>query len=399
MMSDSEIRRWKVAGLVDREMRMPYNRDGNNRKSHFLCIDGLTTPHKPLLMLSEQYIASHPTNRKELYDRPTRPQQMDAYGKLLEYGNEKPLSAYHRATIHLNSARCFLGCLDSRSDIEENLLMITEYHFKAAHYWATSVIDQRKLDITSEECVPFNDIITAANDVKDSLYARKLYMDTLDEDNMVGVIPSLSKPMLPLEIVEHNASEYNQSSDAPDSRSSEDVGDIGAQDGLDGSDTSTVQGPDGTINTLNSDFEEVAYEDTITKAKQNPTMRVELAPIDVDQLYNMTDVRMIHGFMYFLVHDKHGLSNLMNSYLDRMDAALELGEPDITMIRNALTVLNVGDDGNGLAVLPDSSPNTPSAPFSPIASALPTGTNLINTERESRKKRKIAEEDEEDDIL
>lgn len=64
-----------------------------------------------------------------------------------------------------------------------------------------------------------------------------------------------------------------------------------------------------------------------------------------------------------------------------------------------MTALNVRDNGNGLAVPPSSSPSTPSAPFFPIASTLPIRTRSNNTERESRKKRKFADDDEEDEIL
>ncbi|KAF7921765.1 hypothetical protein EAE99_007528 [Botrytis elliptica] len=393
MMSDSDICKFKVAGLVQIELEKPYNRDGNIRKSHALCIDGLTTPHKPLLMLSEKYIASHPPGRKELYDRPIRHLQMEAYSTLLRYNDEKPLSTYHRATIHINLARCFEDCLDEKSGSQDNILNLIKYHFECAHGWATAVIDQRQLDVTSEECVPFNDIINAANDIKDSLYARKLYMDALDEDNMVDVASGLRNPTLPLEVVDDNVSEHNQNSEAPDSQSSEQVADIGAQDDLDGSDTSTVRGTDDTVNNFDSDFDELGYEDIIAKARQNPTIAVEPAPIDV------TDVRMMYGFMHFLVHDKLGICNLMNGYLDRMDAALELGEPETKIIRDAMTALNVRDNGNGLAVPPSSSPSTPSAPFFPIASTLPIRTRSNNTERESRKKRKFADDDEEDEIL
>ncbi|TGO73870.1 hypothetical protein BELL_0325g00120 [Botrytis elliptica] len=394
-MSDSDICKFKVAGLVQIELEKPYNRDGNIRKSHALCIDGLTTPHKPLLMLSEKYIASHPPGRKELYDRPIRHLQMEAYSTLLRYNDEKPLSTYHRATIHINLARCFEDCLDEKSGSQDNILNLIKYHFECAHGWATAVIDQRQLDVTSEECVPFNDIINAANDIKDSLYARKLYMDALDEDNMVDVASGLRNPTLPLEVVDDNVSEHNQNSEAPDSQSSEQVADIGAQDDLDGSDTSTVRGTDDTVNNFDSDFDELGYEDIIAKARQNPTIAVEPAPIDV------TDVRMMYGFMHFLVHDKLGICNLMNGYLDRMDAALELGEPETKIIRDAsaMTALNVRDNGNGLAVPPSSSPSTPSAPFFPIASTLPIRTRSNNTERESRKKRKFADDDEEDEIL
>ncbi|KAF7921952.1 uncharacterized protein EAE98_008163 [Botrytis deweyae] len=393
MMSDSDICKFKVAGLVEIELKKPYNRDGNIRKSHALCIDGLTTPHKPLLMLSEKYIASHPPGRKELYDRPIRHLQMEAYSTLLRYNDEKPLSTYHRATIHINLARCFEDCLDEKSGSQDNILNLIKYHFECAHGWATAVIDQRQLDVTSEECVPFNDIINAANDIKDSLYARKLYMDALDEDNMVDVASGLRNPTLPLEVVDDNVSEHNQNSEAPDSQSSEQVADIGAQDDLDGSDTSTVRGTDDTVNNFDSDFDELGYEDIIAKARQNPTIAVEPAPIDV------TDVRMMYGFMHFLVHDKLGICNLMNGYLDRMDAALELGEPETKIIRDAMTALNVRDNGNGLAVPPSSSPSTPSAPFFPIASTLPIRTRSNNTERESRKKRKFADDDEEDEML
>ncbi|TGO39465.1 hypothetical protein BHYA_0053g00200 [Botrytis hyacinthi] len=394
-MSDSKIRELKVAGLVYNEMVKPYNRDGNIRKSHALCIDGLTTPHKPLLMLSENYITSHTPNRKELYDRPSRTLQMEAYSRLLEYGHGKPLSTYHRATIHINLARCFEDYLDEKSGSQDNILNLIKYHFEVAHGWATAVIDQRKLDITSEECVPFNDIISAANDIKDSLYARKLYMDALDEDDMVDITPGLRNPTLPLEVVDDNVSKHSQNSEAPDSQSSEQVADIDAQDDLDGSDTSTVRGTDDTVNNFDSDFDELGYEDIIAKAKQNSTIEVEPAPIDV------IDVRMMHGFMHFLVHDKTGICNLMNGYLDRMDAALELGEPEIKKIRDAsaMTALNVRDNGNGLAVPPNSSPNTPSAPFFPIASTLPIRTRSNNNERGPRKKRKFAEDNEKDDIL
>lgn len=279
-------------------------------------------------MLSEKYIASHPPGRKELYDRPIRHLQMKAYSTLLRYNDEKPLSTYHRATIHINLARCFEDCLDEKSGSQDNILNLIKYHFECAHGWATAVIDQRQLDVTSEECVPFNDIINAANDIKDSLYARKLYMDALDEDNMVDVASGLRNPTLPLEVVDDNVSEHNQNSEAPDSQSSEQVADIGAQDDLDGSDTSTVRGTDDTVNNFDSDFDELGYEDIIAKARQNPTIAVEPAPIDV------TDVRMMYGFMHFLVHDKLGICNLMNGYLDRMDAALELGEPETKIIRD-----------------------------------------------------------------
>ncbi|KAF7909457.1 uncharacterized protein EAF01_003175 [Botrytis porri] len=356
MLSDSEIRKMKVAPLVDIEMRMRYSRDGNIRRSHSLCIDGLTTPHKPLLMLSEKYIASHAPNRRELYDRPNCPQQMNAYGELLDNKYGKPLSDYHRATIHLNMARCFLDCLDKNICSQDDLLYLIEYHFKSAHGWATAVIDRRKLDITSDECVPFNDIINAADDIKDSLYARKIQMDALNKDNMVDVIPGSSEPMLPSEVVDDNVLEWSQNSETPKSRSSEQLADIGAQDDLDGGDTSTVRGTDDKVNNFDSDLEEVGYENIIAKAKQP-------APIDVDQLYSQTDVRMVHGFMHFLVHDKLGICNLMNGYLDRMDAALELGEPEFKIIRDAsaMMALNVRDDGSGRAVPPGSSPDTPLA--------------------------------------
>lgn len=288
----------------------------------------LTTPHKPLLMLSQKYIASHTPSRKELYDRPSRLQQMEAYTGLLTSDHGKPLSTYHRATIHMNLARCFEDCLDEKSGSQDDILTVIEYHFKAAHGWATAVIDQRELDITSEECVPFNDIINAANDFKDSLYARKLYMDALDDDDMVDATPELRNPTLPLEVVDNNVSEHSQDSEAPDSQSSEQVAENGAQDDLDGSDTSTVRGTDDTVNNFDNDFDELGYEDIIAKAKKNPTIKVKPALIDV------TDVRMMHGFMYFLVHDKIGICNLMNGYFDRMDAPLELGEPEMKIIRD-----------------------------------------------------------------
>ncbi|TGO08412.1 hypothetical protein BTUL_0210g00050 [Botrytis tulipae] len=395
MLSDSKIRELKVAGLVDIEMSKPYNRDGNIRKSHALCIDGLTTPHKPLLMLSQKYIASHTPSRKELYDRPSRLQQMKAYTRLLKDDHGKPLSTYHRATIHINLARCFEDCLDEKSGSQDDILTVIKYHFEAAHGWATAVIDQRELDVTSEECVPFNDIISAANDIKDSLYARKLYMDALDEDNMVDVTPGLTNSTLPLEVVDDIVSEHSRNSEAPDSQPSEQVADIGAQDDIDGSDTSTVRGTDDTVNNSDSDFDELGYKDIIAKAKQNPTIEVEPAPI------NVTDVRMMHGFMYFLVHDKIGICNLMNGYLDRMDAVLVLGELEIKIIRDAsaMMALNVRHNGNGFAVPPCSSPNTSPAPFFPVASTLPIRTRSNNTECESRKKRKFAKDDEEDEIL
>ncbi|KAF7955693.1 hypothetical protein EAE96_004619 [Botrytis aclada] len=399
MLSDSKICKLKVAALVDGEMRKPYNRDGNIKRSHALCIDALTTPHMPLLMLNKEYIASHPPDRRELFDRPNLPQQMQAYRELLENKHGKPLGAYHRAKVHENMARCFRDFLDTKSGSQDAFLGAIEDHCKNARYWATKLINHGKLDITSEPCAPYNDIINAIDDIKNSLDARKLYMDALDEDIMEDITPGSSKPMLPLEVVDDDVSEYTQNSEASDSQSSEQVADIGAQDDLDGSDTSTVRGTDDTFNDFDSDFDEVEYKDTIAKAKQNPTIEVEHAPIDVDQLYNLTDVRMMHGFMYFLVHDKLGLCNLMNSYLDRMDAALELGEPEIKTIRNAMAALNVRGDGHDLAVLPGPPPSTTSAPFSPIASTLPIRTRSINTERESRKKRKLAEDDEEDEIL
>ncbi|KAF7899963.1 hypothetical protein EAF00_004299 [Botryotinia globosa] len=385
MVSDSEIRRWKVAGLVGNEIEKPYNRVGNIRKSHALCIDGLTTPHKPLLMLSENYIASHTPSRKELYDRPCRELQMEAYSRLLRNKYGKPLSTYHRATIHINFARCFEDCLDEKSGSQDDILTVIQYHIEAAHGWATAVIDQRELDVTSEECVPFNDIINAANDIKDSLYARKLYMDALDEDNMVDVTPGLTNSTLPLEVVDDIVSDHSRNSEAPGSQPSEQVADIGAQDDIDGSDTSTVRSTDDTVNDSDSDFDELGYKDIIAKAKQNPTIEVEPAPI------NATDVIMMHGFMYFLKHDKTGICNLLEGYFDKMDARLEPREPDIKIIRDAMMALNVRHDGNGFAVPPSSSPNTSSAPLFPVAST------SNNTECESRKKRKFAKEDEEDE--
>ncbi|KAF7924098.1 uncharacterized protein EAE97_010710 [Botrytis byssoidea] len=394
MLSDSKIRELKVSGLVYNGMVKPYNRDGNIRKSHALCIDGLTTPHKPLLMLSQKYIAFHIPSRKELYDRPSRLQQMEAYTRFLKDNHGKPLSTYHRATIHINLARCFEDCPDEKSGSQDDILTVIKYHFEVAHGWATAVIDQRELDVTSEECVPFNDIISAANDIKDSLYARKLYMDALDEDNMVvDVTPGLKNSTLPLEVVDDIVSEHSRNSEAPDSQPSEQFADIGAQDDIGGSDTSTVRGIDDTVNNSDSDFDEFGYKDIIAKAKQNSTIEVEPAPI------NVTDVRMIHGFLYFLVHDKIGICNLMDGYLDRMDAALELGELEIKIIRDAMMALNVRHNGNGFAVSPSSSPNTSSAPFFLVASTLPIRTRSNNTEYESRKKRKFAKDDEEDEIL
>ncbi|RAL68657.1 hypothetical protein DID88_007366 [Monilinia fructigena] len=82
-----------VAELVEEETTKTYNRDGNIRKSHLLCIDALTYRHKPLLMLSKKFVNSHPLKTAEIkFTPPNIAQQLEGWRKLLEGHPSKTLT-------------------------------------------------------------------------------------------------------------------------------------------------------------------------------------------------------------------------------------------------------------------------------------------------------------------
>lgn len=46
----------------------------------------------------------------------------------------------------------------------------------------------------------------------------------------------------------------------------------------------------------------------------------------------MAEEKIIHGFLYFMKRDRLGLANLMNTYLDCMDAPLDFNDFDIAKL-------------------------------------------------------------------
>ncbi|KAG4031129.1 hypothetical protein MFRU_010g02540 [Monilinia fructicola] len=61
-----------------------------------------------------------------------------------------------------------------------------------------------------------------------------------------------------------------------------------------------------------------------------------------DEPFTMAEEKIIHGFLHFMKRDRLGLSNLMNTYLDFMDAPLDCNDFDIAKPSKGLMAMHMG---------------------------------------------------------
>ncbi|ESZ98286.1 hypothetical protein SBOR_1279 [Sclerotinia borealis F-4128] len=397
-----------VIDLAFQEMEKEWCREGNCKKSHFLCVDALTSRYKPLLELGKEYNASHPMNEENF--RKTAPniaQQLEGYRKLLDHHTIEDLPVYHRAQLHMSYARALVQALtenheNTKEEAKEDLLGVINHHLTEAKVWAERLVSIRELDITSEECVPMRDIIHGVADIKRWLDAREKFV-TRNRDNVMDIC--------------HDSGLLEDGS-ASDSQYPEGT-DLAAQGDWDGSDTVTERGFNDTVvdekspisdanhegnedpnaedQLESNDLQDVCYEEFAGMAeefhdKEVPVCRVE---VEKDELFTCSELKIVWGFFHYFQHDKVGISNLMNDYLDKIDRNIDPNISEMRKLRKGLKAMDIKkvDETN------ETTPGSSESSFLSNPSTSKADTNSANIGGNLHKRRKVVEDDDDDDIL
>ncbi|KAB8295829.1 hypothetical protein EYC80_008651 [Monilinia laxa] len=376
-------------------------------------------------MLSKELINSHPLKTAEIkFTPPDIAQQLEGWRRLSKGHPSENLTMYHRGLIHLHNAHSFIAVHDQtwheeRTISSKHLQMIIEFHLKSANDCMTKIIHLKKLGVTSEECVPFNDIIDAVKDVSSWLFARNIFLGSVDDDIMgfSDGLAAFGKGIRHLN--DGSISDYNQHLDGSESPyvKTKRLGAQGDDNGSDDGRDTTVRPVNDTVDSDDligekygetielsakhngeiEDYEENGYNEVAVMAGQNLGKEVYLTNVECnDKSFTMAEAKIIHGFLCFMKRDRLGLSSMMNVYLDRMDATPDFNDVDMEKLTKGLMAMEMGgivDDTNEDMSSPPSAEAQSSTQFSnPPAFKYDTDSSI--EAMKSRKRRKIIEEED-----
>ncbi|EMR85565.1 hypothetical protein BcDW1_5805 [Botrytis cinerea BcDW1] len=393
--------------LIKEEMKRRHHRPGVASRSHFLCIDAMGTRHKSILKLEAEFnfamddedvpaksssklsskASTTPSSKAStapFVAELSLPDHLELAGLLLDKRSKNGLRQYHRAQIYLSTARKIQAHLTKTLNQEVGTGSLNTYEqmmearLDNAERVARRIISLESLVREDEACVPLLDIIHACEEIRSWLLNRKTTLT-------------------------NEAGEMEVDTDT-----------IDLVDGdISDSDTSTVKGVDDkdVKCKLNNDFykpdlasgleQTLEYEEfykIAALAEKDPeamfhNVSVELGtnPITTSQ------AKILYAFVFYLQRDRIGIANMMNEYLDSLDSKIDPDDEELSKLKNALRTMNIKVIGE--AIVPGTSSNASRPSFPPTPSTFPAGTSSIDAEGESRKKRKLGEDDEEGEIL
>ncbi|KAF7872111.1 uncharacterized protein EAF02_009216 [Botrytis sinoallii] len=417
--------------LIEAEMNRRHHRPGVASRSHFLCIDAMVTRHKSILKLEDEFnpakaVANVPTKASSASSSKASttpfvaelslPDHLALAGLLLDKRSKNGLRQYHRAQVYLSTARKIQAHLTTTLNQEVGVgskntyEKMIEARLDDAERVARRIISLEELVREDEACVPLLDIIHACEEIRSWLLNRKTALT-----NEVGDMEVDADASTPCNNHKDPAywkgcvSNYTEPSNVSATTDTTDLVDGDDND----SDASTIKGVDDKAIKwkLNNDFYKTAlasgpeqtleYEEfyeIAALAEKDPeailhNVSVELGtnPITTSQ------AKILYAFVFYLQRDRVGIANMMNEYLDSLDSKIDPGDEELSKLKNALRTMDIRVIGEAIA--PGTSSSTSSASFPTTPSTLSASTSSIDAEGGSRKKRKFADDDEEDEIL
>ncbi|KAK6594836.1 hypothetical protein H4I96_10567 [Botrytis cinerea] len=425
--------------LIKEEMKRRHHRPGVASRSHFLCIDAMGTRHKSILKLEAEFnfamddedvpaksssklsskASTTPSSKAStapFVAELSLPDHLELAGLLLDKRSKNGLRQYHRAQIYLSTARKIQAHLTKTLNQEVGTGSLNTYEqmmearLDNAERVARRIISLESLVREDEACVPLLDIIHACEEIRSWLLNRKttLTNEAGEMEVDTGTSAAYNNLKDPL-YWEGCVSNYTEPSNVTMTTDTIDLVDGDISD----SDTSTVKGVDDkdVKCKLNNDFykpdlasgleQTLEYEEfyeIAALAEKDPeaifhNVSVELGtnPITTSQ------AKILYAFVFYLQRDRIGIANMMNEYLDSLDSKIDPDDEELSKLKNALRTMNIKVIGE--AIVPGTSSNASRPSFPPTPSTFPAGTSSIDAEGESRKKRKLGEDDEEGEIL
>ncbi|TGO62844.1 hypothetical protein BOTNAR_0108g00050 [Botryotinia narcissicola] len=344
------------------------------------------------------------------------PKHLELAGLLLDKRSKNGLRQYHRAQVYLSSARKIQAHLTKTLNQEvgtgsdNTYEKMIEARLDDAERVARRIISLEKLAREHEACVPLLDIIHACEEIRSWLLNRKSALT--NEAGDMEVNADVSTPCNNLRdpaYWEGCVSNYTEPSNVTATTDTTDLVDGDDND----SDASTIKGVDdkaikwkvddniyGTnlASGLDQTLEYEEFYEIAALTEKDPEAILHNVSVElVTNPITTSQAKILYAFVFYLQRDRVGIVNMMNEYLDSLDSKIDPGDEELSKLKNALRTMDIRVVGEAIALGISSSTSSTSFPTTP--STLSDSTSSTDAEGESRKKRKFANDDEEDETL